>query len=188
MGRHKSAKRVPHGRNVIVPVPSVADPENTGYGRIVRFEKPQKLGYLLARIAEGLHCRDSSLSVATPQSVHPGSKSGIPISSIGICAGSGGSVFSDVDVDMLFTGELSHHEALAATEQGRVVVTTFHSNSERAFLPQVMQKALLDTVEEKICALSEEERHGMEIHDVAVSQVDRDPFEIIGSETDLRTW
>lgn len=45
------------------------------------------------------------------------------ISTIGICAGSGEHVLANLDVDVLFTGELSHHHALAATEKGQLVVT-----------------------------------------------------------------
>jgi len=64
------------------------------------------------------------------------------IRTVGICAGSGGSVLKDCDADLLFTGELTHHEALAATERGAAVVTLFHSNSERGFLHSVMKDQL----------------------------------------------
>lgn len=37
---------------------------------------------------------------------------------------SGASIFRGLDVDMLFTGELSHHDALAAVEKGQVVLTS----------------------------------------------------------------
>lgn len=40
------------------------------------------------------------------------------ISKIALCAGSGGSLFKNLDVDLFFTGELSHHEALGARERG----------------------------------------------------------------------
>ncbi len=45
------------------------------------------------------------------------------IKKIGLCAGSGGSMFKNLNVDLLFTGELSHHEALAAKERGISVIT-----------------------------------------------------------------
>lgn len=142
--------------------------EGAGYGRIVRFEKPQKLGKLLHFIMCGLgHLK--AISLAAPQSVSSESKLDIPISSVGICAGSGGSMLGGLDVDMLFTGELVHHEALAAIEQGRIVVTAFHSNTERAFLRKVMQTLLAEEVEKALGVL----------YEVAVSQVDRDPFETV---------
>lgn len=43
------------------------------------------------------------------------------IRKVGICAGSGGSLLRGVDADLLFTGELGHHDALAAVESGKVV-------------------------------------------------------------------
>lgn len=74
-------------------------------------------------------------------------------------------MLNGLDVDLLFTGELSHHEALAAVEQGKCVVTAFHSNTERAYLKDRMQSALEEAMEGNA--------------DIAVSEVDRDPFDII---------
>lgn len=45
------------------------------------------------------------------------------IRKIGLCAGSGGSMFKGLDADLYLTGELSHHEALAAKESGISVIT-----------------------------------------------------------------
>jgi putative NIF3 family GTP cyclohydrolase 1 type 2 len=167
---------VPHERKVITPVTGVPGFENAGYGRIVRFEEPQKLGNLLSRVKEGLQLRDNYLSVAVPQAVLAGTKSAIPITSIGICAGSGGSMLNGLDVDMLFTGELSHHEALTAIEQGKVVVTAFHSNTERAFLRRRMglrlESAIMDELRDHDVAI-------MSSTGVYISKADRDPFEII---------
>lgn len=95
------------------------------------------------------------------------------------------------DVDLLFTGELSHHEALGAIEQGKVVVTAFHSNSERKFLSQGMKRDLQVHIAEALQAQPDGTRLDgakpvagevpSEVADfeVAVSEVDRDPYEII---------
>ncbi|KAB8293000.1 hypothetical protein EYC80_007362 [Monilinia laxa] len=163
-----SVESIDHERSIINAVKDIPNGfEGAGYGRIVRFKKPQRLGDLVARIQSSLQVGDriSGLSVAVPQSIPKGQKSSVEISSIGICAGSGGSMLNGLDVDLLFTGELSHHEALAAVEQGKCVVTAFHSNTERAFLKDRMQSALTEAMEGKA--------------DVAVSEVDRDPFDII---------
>lgn len=161
-------KSIDHQRLIINPVKDIPSGfEGAGYGRIVRFKQPQKLGDLVARMQSSLQIGDrlSGLSIAVPQSIPRGQKSSIEISSIGICAGSGGSMLNGLDVDLLFTGELSHHEALAAVEQGKCVVTAFHSNTERAFLKDRMQTALTEALEGKA--------------EIAVSEVDRDPFDII---------
>lgn len=152
--------------------PVTGDPgfEGSGYGRIVRFGKAKSLAVLMTRIAEGLGGLPT-LSVAIPQSVPVKSRAQIPITSIGICAGSGGSILSGLEVDMLFTGELSHHEALAAIEQGKVVVTTFHSNTERAYLKQRMINILKHHINDEKSSIGD--------YDLAVSEVDRDPFEAV---------
>jgi putative NIF3 family GTP cyclohydrolase 1 type 2 len=124
----------------------------------------------LTRIGKGLGDLNT-LSVAVPQSVPVNSKAQIPITSIGICAGSGGSMLNGLDVDMLFTGELSHHEALAAIEQGKVVVTAFHSNTEREYLKQRMINELSRHIDDEYCGVGK--------YDLAVSKIDRDPFEVV---------
>jgi putative NIF3 family GTP cyclohydrolase 1 type 2 len=66
---------------------------------------------------------------------------------------------------------LSHHEALAAIEQDKVVVTAFHSNTERAYLKERMLNMLLHHIGDG--------QHSIGDYDLAVSNVDRDPFEIV---------
>lgn len=164
------------------PVPDVGLYKGAGYGRIVKLQSPVSLGCLLSNINnnEGLGVFPG-LSVAVPQSVPAGSKSEIPISSIGICAGSGGSMLAGLDVDLWFTGEVGHHEALAAIEQGRVVITAFHSNTERGFLEARMREQLTDEIANEIQnAMGFED--GEQLQDdfeVVVSTADRDPFEIV---------
>lgn len=145
--------------------------EEAGHGRVVRFNKPQPLGTLISRITSGLGV--DYVSVAVPQSISQEEKSNIPISTVGICAGSGGDLLDGLDVDLLFTGEISHHPALAAIEKGKVVITTFHSNSERAFLNHRMKPYL----EEKLSNILGE---GTKDFQIEVSQADKDPFEIVG--------
>jgi len=101
-----------HERDVITPVTGVSDLEGAGYGRIVRFDKPRNLGKLLDQIMHGLGSLNA-LSLAVPQSVPSSSKLDILISSVGICAGSGGSMLSGLDVDMLFTGDV-HRRACSS--------------------------------------------------------------------------
>ena len=44
------------------------------------------------------------------------------VSTVAICAGSGGSMLLGVDADVYFTGEMSHHEVLAAVQSGHNVI------------------------------------------------------------------
>jgi putative NIF3 family GTP cyclohydrolase 1 type 2 len=93
--------------------------------------------------------------------------------------------------DLVFTGEMSHHEALAITERGGCVISLFHSNSERGYLEGVMREKLT----EKLKDVWREERERIkkegsfgdgveeiledESVDVVVSERDRDPFGIV---------
>lgn len=125
---------------------------NAGMGRIVRFNRPQPLLDIIDRIGLGLG-NPKGFPIAVPQGKQA---SDMMISSVAICAGSGGHLFSGLgkngeeDVDLLFTGELSHHEALAAIEQGKCVITLFHSNTERGFLHSVLKPQLEKQVRKEV--------------------------------------
>ncbi len=179
---------ISHDRNVIIPVsPEVTGFESAGYGRIVRFHTPQKLSTLVQRIASGLG-RLSALSVATPQSINPNFKPDLPIASVGICAGAGSDMLNGLDVDLLFTGEMHHHDALAAIEQGKCVITAFHSNTERMFLRERMQELLTTQIKEEVKEISEwiedetNDEPGKVDFEVAISEMDRDPFEVVSAQ------
>ena len=180
-----------HTRSVIHPVKDVGGFAEAGMGRLIKFESPQPLTHLIERIAEGVGS-PKGFPVAIPQTRQV---EDIMISSVGICAGSGHEVLKDVDADLLFTGELSHHDALAATEKGKCVVTLFHSNTERGFLGSVLKAKLTKTIKEEwkrvreeVMAevnekweLAEEWEDALNDEDVLVecSVRDRDPFGIV---------
>ena len=98
--------------------------------------------------------------------------------------------------DLVFTGEMSHHEALAVIERGGCVVSLFHSNSERGYLDAVMKDRLRIEIEgrwegrmkEEMEKLGEVESEESEVVrqilsdekvEVLVSRRDRDPFGIV---------
>lgn len=93
------------------------------------------------------------------------------VSSVAVCAGSGADVLRGSGADMWVTGEMSHHDALGAAQKGKIVVTTYHSNTERMFLERRLQGML----EERLRA----EEGGAK---VLVSRVDRDPFRVVDLE------
>ena len=160
-------------------------------GRLVQFDEPQPLTHLIERIAHGVGS-PKGFPVAIPQTRQV---EDIMIRSVGICAGSGHDVLKTVDADLLFTGELSHHDALSATEKGRCVVTLFHSNTERGFLSSVLKDRLTAVLKEEWRQVREDVKgdidSGWELvnewedavkdEDVLVecSERDRDPFGIV---------
>lgn len=187
---------IEHTRSVINPVKGVDGFENAGMGRLVKYKSPQPLTHLIERIAHGVGS-PKGFPVAIPQNRQV---EDIEILSVGVCAGSGHSVLKDCDADLLFTGELSHHEALRLTEQGKCVVTLFHSNSERGFLSSVLKDKLTKVLKEeweKLRNEAQQELDGQaELNEhwedalkdddvlVEVSESDRDPFGIVILQSD----
>ncbi|WP_432800296.1 Nif3-like dinuclear metal center hexameric protein [Poriferisphaera sp. WC338] len=103
--------------------------EGDGQGRLVRFVKPVSLKVLTERFkkALGLKC----LEVAPAEGVAMGQKS---VRTLGICAGAGGSLLSDCNVDAFFTGEMRHHDTLAAVSEGTSILLAGHTRTERPYL------------------------------------------------------
>lgn len=131
--------RLSHTRRVIHPS-SPFSVVGAGFGRLITFQQAQPLTHLIERIARGVGT-PKGFPVAIPQSRQV---EDILVRSVGICPGSGASVLRDCGADLIFTGELAHHDALAVTERGGSVVTLFHSNSERGYLHTVMKAKLED--------------------------------------------
>lgn len=181
-----------HTRSVIHATPNPPKGfESSGMGRLVKFSQPQPLTHLIERIAHGVGS-PKGFPVAIPQTRQVEE---IMIKSVGICAGSGHGVLKNVDADLLFTGELSHHDALSATEKGQCVVTLFHSNTERGFLGSVLKDKLTSVLKEEWKRirtdnkrdvdsnwdLAEEWEDALNDEDILVecSERDRDPFGIV---------
>lgn len=159
-GPHKSK------RSIAKPIPDAPDSHSpAGYGAIGHFEgEPVPLVEIIKRVAEKLGGL-RHVMVATP--IGAVVKDTV-IRSFGVCAGSGYDVLKKTDVDLIVTGETSHHSALSAIQQGKVVITVFHSNSERGYLQQVLAPKLEKMLKE---TLSDAE--------VLTSHHDRDPFTIL---------
>jgi len=139
-------------------------------GRRIDFSNPQPLSKILDALAAGLG-GPSAFLLATPQGTTDASN--IQVKSAALCNGSGGSVIGGADVDLLITGEMSHHEALAAIEKSKCVMTLCHSNSERGFLRAHMKGAIQRAVEEDWNKAEDTNDSKVE---VAVSEIDRDPY------------
>lgn len=191
LGNH-SHKRYPITKTSVEGYPGA------GMGRIIRLAEPVPLTDIIDRIGLGMG-QPKGFQLAVPQGKQA---SDMMISSIALCAGSGGGLFSQAEkngenVDLYFTGELSHHEALAAIEKGKSVICLFHSNTERGFLHSVLKGQLEREVKKEWERVRNEEKQkgglnedysevlddeSVEVH---VSEVDRDPYGIMISKAEL---
>ena len=101
-------------REVIQKVGGPEGFEESGMGRMLVLKEPATLEVLVERVKKQLGME--RLMVAD-------GSGGRKIGRVALCAGSGGSLFKGLDVDLLYTGELSHHEALAAKEKGISIIS-----------------------------------------------------------------
>lgn len=156
-------------RTVIKPLPQPLPKgfETAGMGRLVELGHPVNIGRIIEAYARGLGGL-RHIMIAYPKPL--GTKSAqklVPIRTVAICAGSGHDVVKDADADMFVTGEMSHHAALRLTMLGKVVLTVFHSNSERTFLRKRLRSQLENKLQPEFPTV-----------EVLVSEEDEDPFEI----------
>ncbi|KAF5535959.1 NIF3 like [Fusarium mexicanum] len=157
----------PHQSQRSVAIPCSSAPSShsgAGYGAIGRFEGDVSLSEIILRLAEKLGGL-KHVMVASPVGADVKTTK---ISSFGVCAGSGYDVLKKAEVDLLVTGETSHHSALRAIQQGQTLVQVFHSNSERGYLQEVLRLKLEAAMKENVPEV-----------EVVVSKYDKDPFTIL---------
>jgi dinuclear metal center YbgI/SA1388 family protein len=128
-------------------------PEGVGIGRV---------GTMAAISRESIFEKIKS-GLGVKQLLIAGPLSGM-IARAACCAGAGGSLIGDAmceKAELYLTGEIRHHDALAAARAGMTVVCAMHSNSERPALIRLKEKlAKLVNVP------------------IVISREDRDPFAI----------
>ncbi|KAJ3849367.1 NGG1p interacting factor 3 [Lentinula lateritia] len=138
-------------------------------GRLVALQTPVTMSVLEKRVKE--HLKLSQIQVGYA-STRDGLRSSDTVETIAICAGSGGSVFAGKKADVYFTGEMQHHEVLAAVAAGTNVILCDkggHTNTERGYLPVLASKL-------------ETQLHGAafdEPFDIVVSNTDKHPLEFV---------
>ncbi|RKP08447.1 GTP cyclohydrolase 1 type 2/Nif3 [Thamnocephalis sphaerospora] len=136
--------------------------EGAGSGRLFTLDQPTPLTTVVERIKAHLRLPHLRLAMADRH------KSEL-VRTIAICAGSGISVLAPVTADVYLTGEMSHHETLAAVEGQTSVVLCEHSNTERGYLSAVLSGRLESLLRQD----------GLAEATVVCSQVDRDPITIV---------
>lgn len=137
--------------------PGRPEPEGVGLGRVGPLDAPRPRGDLVARVKAALGLSYVLVSGPVDREAR----------SVAVAAGAGGELLEDAvraGADVFVTGEVRHHDALAAARRGVTVVATLHSNSERAAV-----RAYAGRVGARLGARAA----------VAVSEADRDPFVVV---------
>lgn len=144
----------------LLPPPASDQPAfSPGPGRILTLRQPATLNSLAQRLRRRLGLKQLYLAAA-PQT--PKNK---PIRRIALCPGAGYSVLRHArDVDLYFTGEMRHHDLLAANARGIHVLLAGHSQTERPYLP-IYRRRILEKLPKAIPVL--------------ISRADRPPEQIL---------
>jgi putative NIF3 family GTP cyclohydrolase 1 type 2 len=128
--------------------------DKIGLGRIGFLEKPVQLSAILKKIRQVTGAKVAGIV---------GNKNRI-VKKVAVCAGSCGKLIMNViseKCDLYLTGEIKHHQAIAAQEAGVTVVCLSHTVSERFILKKVAKELQKDLKGVKII----------------ISKKDKDPFE-----------
>ena len=112
--------------------------EGTGMGRKVKLEEKITLKDAIEKTKAHLKLERIRLVLGINHSME--SEIGV----VAVCAGSGASILCHAgNADLWITGEMSHHEALDAQQNGVSVLLCEHSNTERGFLSQYQNVILV---------------------------------------------
>lgn len=110
---------------------------SAGAGRRLVLDRPLALEEAVATLRA--HLGVEHLSVATPED------EARPLKTIGICAGSGRGLLElaiSQGCDTYVTGELGHHDVLAARAAGCRVILAGHTETERGYLPRLRERLI----------------------------------------------
>lgn len=139
-----------------------------GAGRRLVLDQPASLERLADRLKTHLGPRGSGASAPAVQIAAAPGAEGKPVSFVGVCCGAGSSMAPIAKAEgcqVFVTGEMKHHEVLAALEPGEgtpgmSVIVAGHTATERGYLPRLADRL----------------REMLEGVRVEVSRVDRNPF------------
>ncbi|HBG28343.1 MAG: Nif3-like dinuclear metal center hexameric protein [Planctomycetes bacterium GWF2_41_51] len=128
--------------------------DKIGLGRIGLLEKPMQLSSILKKIRRVTGAKAAGIVGPNKRLVRKAA----------VCAGSCGKLIMNViaeKCDLYLTGEIKHHQALAAQEAGVTVVCLSHTVSERFILKKV----------------AKELQKGIKPVKIIISKKDKDPFD-----------
>lgn len=96
--------------------------------RLITLAQATSPGTLAGRLKRALGWKYGRVAMA------PAHRGGRPIRRVAVCAGAGASALKGIAADAWLTGEMSHHDLLAARESGVSVILSEHTRTERPYL------------------------------------------------------
>jgi dinuclear metal center YbgI/SA1388 family protein len=129
-----------------------------GQGRRVRLDRPVDMPTLVERIKQRLGV--ARIRVAL------GRNAPDEFRTIGLSAGAGGSLIDSAigqGCEAFFTGEMRHHDILAAQDRGCTVILAGHTNTERGYL-NVLRERLSEMLPKTRIDLSQADRDPLAAH------------------------
>jgi len=114
-------------------MPQSDDADGPAQGREIVLDRPVALATLIRRVKQHLGLERLRVAAAKRHDK-------TDVRRVALCAGAGGSVLGGRDADVYLTGEMRHHDVLAAVERGTTVVLCEHTNTERGYLPVFAQQ------------------------------------------------
>lgn len=130
-----------------------------GIGRAFTLSEPCTLAALVERAKRHFGIEHVQIAEGVGKTIDT------PVQKVAVCAGSGASVLKgSTDADVWVSGELGHHDILAANAQGISVIVTNHTNTERRFFRTLFAPLLREQLPELT---------------VYVSDADRDPLRTV---------
>ncbi|CAM0135735.1 hypothetical protein VKS41_001837 [Umbelopsis sp. WA50703] len=150
-------------------VPNQVPPEGQegcGSGRLFTYDEPVTLSSVIEKVKALTGLKHVRVATA------PSHQTSGLIKTVAICAGSGSSVLAPIKADLYFSGEMGHHDVLAALAQETSVILCEHSNTERGYLSAVLRPSLAKE-------LKDDKSESGEAIEIVVSSVDKDPLEIV---------
>jgi dinuclear metal center YbgI/SA1388 family protein len=129
-----------------------------GSGRELALHEPITISDAVLRVKKHLGLAQVRLAASEAHA------RGARLSSIAVCAGSGGGVFEGHQAELYLTGEMRHHDVLARVNAGQSVILCEHTHTERGYLPRLRER-LLEASAAKL--------------DVRLATADREPLTLV---------
>ncbi|KZO94069.1 NGG1p interacting factor 3 [Calocera viscosa TUFC12733] len=106
-------------------------------GGVVHLPRPVGMREVVQEVKRHLGVQTVNVGTSNPEGT-------VQVQRIALCAGSGGTSLAEQggEADCWLTGEMGHHELLAALASGKTVILCGHTNTERGYLPLLREKLL----------------------------------------------